>query len=64
MRNMLFTAASEQHVARACLMVDSDRRVIVCNKRFHDMFHDRRVQRISRHNNRGFVPCNRGRAEG
>ena len=37
MRNMLFTAALN-NMSQGLLMVDSDRRVIVCNKRFHDMF--------------------------
>ena len=36
-RNMLFTAALN-NMSQGLLMVDSDRRVIVCNKRFHDMF--------------------------
>jgi diguanylate cyclase (GGDEF)-like protein len=36
-RNMLFTAALN-NMSQGLLMVDSDRRVIVCNKRLHDMF--------------------------
>jgi diguanylate cyclase (GGDEF)-like protein len=37
-RNMLFTAALN-NMSQGLLMVDSNRRVIVCNKRFHDIFH-------------------------
>jgi diguanylate cyclase (GGDEF)-like protein len=36
-QNMLFTAALN-NISQGLLMVDSDRRVIVCNKRFHGMF--------------------------
>ena len=36
-RNMLFTAALN-NMSQGLLMVNSDRRVIVCNKRFLDMF--------------------------
>jgi diguanylate cyclase (GGDEF)-like protein len=37
-RNMLFAAALD-NMSQGLLMVDSDRRVIVCNRRFHDIFH-------------------------
>ena len=42
-RNMLFTAALN-NMSQGLLMVDSDRRVIVCNKRFHDIFQIAQVQ--------------------
>ena len=37
-RNMLFTAALN-NMSQGLLMVDSDRRVIVCNRRFQELFH-------------------------
>jgi diguanylate cyclase (GGDEF)-like protein len=37
-RNMLFAAALS-NMSQGLLMVDSNRRLIVCNKRFHEIFH-------------------------
>ena len=54
-RNMLFTAALN-NMSQGLLMVDSDRRVIVCNRRFQELFHLSEAQTPPGHYDCSSVP--------